>query len=81
MEHITNHLKAEAQNNVEFRALIGEARMGKVSILVPVLRPSHTTKIFTTIFPKKSLQKSLPIYKTVEKIFAVVKKSCSVYGQ
>ena len=32
MEHITNHLKAEAQNNVEFRALIGEARMGKVSI-------------------------------------------------
>ena len=40
-----------------------------------------TTKIFTTIFPKKSLRKSLPIYKTVEKIFAVVKKSYSVYGR
>ena len=42
--------------------------------------PSHTATIFTTIFPKKLLWKSLPIYKTVEKIFAVVKKSCSVYG-
>ena len=45
------------------------------------LRPSHTTKNFTTIFPKKLLWKLLPIYKTVEKIFAVVKKSCSVYGR
>lgn len=33
MEHITTHLKAEAQNNPEFRALIGEPRMGKVSVL------------------------------------------------
>lgn len=30
LEHITLHLKAEAQNNAEFRALIGEHRMGKV---------------------------------------------------
>lgn len=30
MDHITMHLKAEAQNNVEFRALVGDARMGKV---------------------------------------------------
>jgi len=32
MEHITTHLKAEAQNNTEFRALIGDARMGKVRV-------------------------------------------------
>ena len=43
--------------------------------------PLHTTKIFTKIFLKKLLVKSLPIYKTVEKIVAVVKKSCSVYGR
>ena len=30
MEHITTHLKAEAQNNPEFRAQIAETRMGKV---------------------------------------------------
>jgi len=30
MEHVATHLKAEAQNNPEFRALIGDARMGKV---------------------------------------------------
>ena len=44
------------------------------------LRPSHTAKIFTTIFPKKLLWKALPIYKTVEKIVIVVKKSCSLWG-
>ena len=44
---------------------------------VLLLRPSHTTKIFTKIF----LKKSLSIYKTVEKIIAVVKKSCSVHGR
>lgn len=33
MDHITMHLKAEAQNNVEFRALVGDARMGKVGII------------------------------------------------
>ena len=37
------------------------------------LRPSHAPTIFTTIFPKKSSWKSLPTFKTVEKIFAVVK--------
>ena len=30
LEHMTLHLKAEAQNNPEFRSLIGDARMGKV---------------------------------------------------
>lgn len=30
MEHVVTHLKAHAQNNAEFRALIGEPRMGKV---------------------------------------------------
>ena len=38
------------------------------------LRPLHITKIFTKIFLKKLLGKSLSIYKTVEKIVAVVKK-------
>ena len=38
-------------------------------------------KDFQKIFLKKSLQKSLSIYKTVEKTVAVVKKSCSVYGR
>lgn len=31
MDHITGHLKAHAQNNAEFRALIAEPRIGKVS--------------------------------------------------
>lgn len=30
MEHVVTHLKAHAQNNAEFRALIGEPRMGKI---------------------------------------------------
>ncbi|KAK2183985.1 hypothetical protein NP493_288g03000 [Ridgeia piscesae] len=30
MDHICAHLKAHAQNNAEFRALIGEPRMGKI---------------------------------------------------
>ena len=38
-------------------------------------------KDFHKDFSKKSLGKSLPIYKPVEKIFAVVKKSCIVYGR
>ncbi len=32
MEHICTHLRAHAQNNAEFRALIGEPRMGKVNL-------------------------------------------------
>lgn len=31
MDHICQHLKTYAANNAEFRALIGEPRMGKVS--------------------------------------------------
>jgi hypothetical protein len=30
MEHVCTHLKAHAQNNPEFRALIGEPRMSKI---------------------------------------------------
>lgn len=30
MDHICMHLKAQAQNDAEFRALIAEPRMGKV---------------------------------------------------
>ena len=32
MDHVCAHVKAHAQNNAEFRALIGEPRMGKVSM-------------------------------------------------
>lgn len=31
VEHICQHIKAHAQNDAEFRALIGEPKMGKVS--------------------------------------------------
>ena len=41
------------------------------------LGPLHTTKIFTTIFTKKSLQKSLPIYKTVESVSGRQRYFCS----
>ena len=37
MEHICTHLKAHAQNNPEFRALIGEPRMGKVRVFLGTL--------------------------------------------
>jgi hypothetical protein len=30
MDHICAHLKAFAQNNAEFRAFIGEPKLGKV---------------------------------------------------
>ena len=30
MDHICSHLRAHAQNNPEFRAMIGEPRIGKV---------------------------------------------------
>jgi len=30
VDHICHHLKAHAQNDAEFRALIGEPKMGKV---------------------------------------------------
>ena len=34
MEHISEHLKAHASNDSDFRALIGEPRMGKVGLLL-----------------------------------------------
>ena len=52
-----------------------------VSSIIDIQRPLHTTTIFTKIFLKRSLGKSLSIYKTVEKVVAVVKKICSVYGR
>ena len=32
MEHICQHLKAYTHNNAEFRALIGEPKMGRVRL-------------------------------------------------
>ena len=47
------------------------------------LRPLHSLSTHETaiLFLRKSMRKSLLILKTVEKIVAVVKKSCSVYGR
>ena len=36
MEHIGEHLKAHAANDSDFRALIAEPRMGKVSLHVDI---------------------------------------------
>jgi len=41
MEHISEHLKAHAANDSDFRALIGEPRMGKVHILLSNLTFNH----------------------------------------
>ena len=41
MDHICAHLKTHAQNNAEFRALIGEPRMGKVSREIEKLSRRH----------------------------------------
>jgi len=32
VDHICQHMKAHAQNDAEFRALIGEPKMGKVCV-------------------------------------------------
>jgi hypothetical protein len=34
IDHICQHLKAHAQNDAEFRALIGEPKMGRVRMVV-----------------------------------------------
>ena len=44
-------------------------------------RPLHTTHQTAKIFRKKIGEKIVAQIKTVEKIVAVVKKSCSVYGR
>ena len=33
MDHVCSHLRAHAQNNPEFRAIIGEPRIGKVRLV------------------------------------------------
>ena len=80
---VTKNINEEIQrtliNYVTNNSLINQINCrNKVS---EVWRPSNTTIIFHKNFPKKSLWKSLPIYKTVEKMVAVAKKSCSVYGR
>lgn len=37
VDHMCAHLKAHAQNEAEFRALIGEPKMGKVGFLLSYL--------------------------------------------
>lgn len=34
VDHMCAHLKAHAQNEAEFRALIGEPKMGKVGFII-----------------------------------------------
>ena len=57
VEHICQHIKAHAQNDAEFRALIGEPKMGKVNYhfvlfagninSVPNNKTFHWTKLRT----------------------------------
>ena len=37
MEHVAEHLKAHAANDSDFRALIGEPRMGKVCVTCSII--------------------------------------------
>lgn len=43
LDHICAHLRSYAQNNLEFRALVGEPRMGKVGVISS--NPKHHEKI------------------------------------
>lgn len=40
------HLKAHAQNEAEFRALIGEPKMGKVRASVTLKKNTHTVSAY-----------------------------------
>ena len=40
------HLKAHAQNEAEFRALIGEPKMGKVRASVTLKKNTHTVSTY-----------------------------------
>ena len=40
------HLKAHAQNEAEFRALIGEPKMGKVRASVTLKKIAHTVTAY-----------------------------------
>lgn len=45
VDHMCAHLKAHAQNEAEFRALIGEPKMGKVGFIILSLFISGKKKI------------------------------------
>ena len=55
MDHICAHVRAHAQNNAEFRALIGEPRMGKVS------GSARVTSSYGLLFTRESSSDSSPI--------------------
>ena len=46
MDHITQHMKAHAQNDAEFRARIGEPKMGKVMLICFVIINCSFLKLF-----------------------------------
>uniref|UniRef100_A0A669PKI9 Double zinc ribbon and ankyrin repeat domains 1 n=1 Tax=Phasianus colchicus TaxID=9054 RepID=A0A669PKI9_PHACC len=54
LDHVCAHLRSYAQNNLEFRALVGEPRMGKVGVISS--NPKHHEKIILAqqfpVFPQ-----------------------------
>ena len=50
VDHICHHLKAHAQNDAEFRALIGEPKMGKVDVVITGIDMQIKTEYFFLIF-------------------------------
>uniref|UniRef100_A0A669PKI4 Double zinc ribbon and ankyrin repeat domains 1 n=1 Tax=Phasianus colchicus TaxID=9054 RepID=A0A669PKI4_PHACC len=50
LDHVCAHLRSYAQNNLEFRALVGEPRMGKVGVI-----SSNPKLRYTAIFPQHSV--------------------------
>jgi len=49
MEHISEHLKAHAANDTDFRALIGEPRMGKVCVqCIVIVHLTLTSEVIKT---------------------------------
>lgn len=46
VDHMCAHLKAHAQNEAEFRALIGEPKMGKVRFSVTLKKNTHTVSAY-----------------------------------
>uniref|UniRef100_A0A669P7F9 Double zinc ribbon and ankyrin repeat-containing protein 1 n=1 Tax=Phasianus colchicus TaxID=9054 RepID=A0A669P7F9_PHACC len=51
LDHVCAHLRSYAQNNLEFRALVGEPRMGKVGVISS--NPKHHEKIILfPVFPQ-----------------------------
>ena len=63
MDHICSHLRAHAQNNPEFRAMIGEPRIGKVGTSLNSARKRAVSKLSVVIFSEDS--NALPLFSSL----------------